>query len=142
MSADRIISPIDSTVQVSIPTNAYLIDAGEQYCEVESMGELGAIYEDEPIICIVFAATRNAAKRMFINFHKSPRSYTRFWFEWTDSMSIRLLARGVEIPSGIMQEPDPTIFDHCEEKLTRFGREFWLANSEPAASQQSEVDGE
>jgi hypothetical protein len=122
--------------------NIYLIDAGEVHCAIEDLGEIGTIYDDTNVVSMVFAKSPGQAKKLFIGFHDTYASYTRHSFEWTDKMSVRLLARDVDIPVGIMQDPDTEILDHCEERLTRFGYNFWLTNSEFAHTDGAQEGGE
>jgi len=74
------------------PLRAYLINAGEHVCTVEHMGELGEIREEAWVASIVYTSTPGRAKKRFIAHHRSFASYTQYTFEWTDKMSIRLLA--------------------------------------------------
>ena len=75
--------------------NAYMVDAGEHRCVIESLGELGSIYGMERIISVVWAETRSKAKAAFIKFHASHASYTQVDFEFTDPMKITLLAKNM-----------------------------------------------
>ncbi len=117
-----------SMSQETRPTiNAYLIDAGEHNCVVDNLGELGCIYDDCRLIAFVFARSPGAARRLFIDFYDfGGGAYIRASLEYTDKMSIRLLAKGikwiephVDNNCDMIENPFPT------HRLTKFGQSYY-----------------
>lgn len=119
-------SPILS--QETRPTiNAYLIDAGEHNCCVDDLGEIGCIYEDVHLSAFVFAHSPGAARKLFIDFYGwGGGSYVRASLEWTDKMSIRVLAKDIKFF-------EPHVDEDCDmiesgfpiHRLTKFGQQYY-----------------
>jgi len=106
--------------------NVYVIDAGEQLCTIEDLGELGEIKDYEQVINIVYAETPAKAKRLFIDWHGSRQSFTHCYLEWADKMSIRCLAKDVPESQGVGDFEDDF---WVTGTLTRYGAE-WQARYE------------
>lgn len=68
---------------------AYYIDAGMHYLVVETIEELGSIRDDVWLGNVVYAETAAKAKHLFIEWNNS---HNHAYLEYTDKMSIRVLA--------------------------------------------------
>lgn len=100
---------------------AFWIDAGYHSVCVEFFEELGGRYEDEWFGGVAYAETAAKAKHMFIK-----ATYSEIGFEYTDKMSIRVLASEGDEKWTPRFETN-VLWDGYEEypwmrgKLTKFG---------------------
>lgn len=118
---------------------AYYIDAGEHHCRVDYLGlDLGSIYGDEWFGNVVYAENAAQAKHLFISFNNS--SFSRPGFEYTDKMSIRVLAHegDEKWEAHVADAYDYEESDWMRGRLTGFGAERyeqWLKDCEFIATQ-------
>lgn len=82
--------------------NAYLVDGGTRRY-VEEYIDVWARYETSRFVDVVFAKTRGHARKLFIDENDGKWGTC---FEWTDPISIRLIARDVEREAGIAADDD------------------------------------